>query len=75
MSQTRYNEILDLLRLYELDVKQQYDVDYSSIFNILKQDKKNRVLMKLILFNEGSVFTQEMTLEKAAALIEEHIHD
>ncbi len=75
ISQARYNEILDLLRLYDLDVKQRYKVDFSSIHNILKQDKKNRALMKLILFNEESVYIQEMALEKAATLIDEHIHD
>lgn len=75
ITQTRYNEILDLLRLYDLDIKHQYDVNYSSIFNILNQDKKNRKLMNLILFNERSVFIQEMTIGKAAALIKKFIHD
>ena len=31
--------------------------------------------MNLILFNERSVFIQEMIIGKAAALIEEHIRD
>lgn len=75
ISKTKYIEILDLLKLYELDVKQQYDIDYSSIFNILKQDKKNRDLMNLILFNESSVFIKEMALKKAVSLIDEHIHE
>ena len=75
ISKTKYIEIIDLLKLYELDVKQQYDVDYSSILSILKQDKKNRGLMNLILFNESSVFIKEMVLEKAVSLIDEHIHE
>ena len=75
VSQSRYNKILKLLSLYELDFKQQFEVDYSIIYDILKQDKKNRKLMSLVLFSEKSVFVQKMTLEEAVALIEKHIYN
>ena len=75
ISQSRYNEILGLLSLYELDFKQQFVVDYSSIYDILKQDKKNRKLMSLVLFNETGVFTNEIILDEAALLIEQNINN
>ncbi len=75
ISKSRYIEILRLLSLYELDFKQQFVISYSSIYDILKQDKKNRKLMNLVLFNETGVFTNEIILDQAALLIEQNINN